>query len=250
MAERRDSRKRGQQRRYTPNKEELVEAWIPKTDLGRKVKSGEVSDISDIMDKGIQIKEAEIVDKILPEIDHDLLLIGQAKGKFGGGKRRAFRQTQKKTAEGNKPKFTTMVVCGNHDGIVGLGMGSSRETVPAREKAIRNSKTNITKIKRGCGSWECGCGEAHTIPFKVKGKCSSVIIELMPAPKGVGLCINDECKKVMEFAGIKDVWSKTYGQTSSRINLIKACFSALKQLSIVKVSKEYEKISGTIEGKK
>lgn len=226
-----------------------LDNWIPVTELGRQVKSGNIKDIDEIINKGLQIRESEIVDTLLPDLEHDLLLIGQAKGKFGGGKRRAFRQTQKKTAEGNKPKFTTMVVCGNHDGIVGMGTGSARETVPAREKAIGNSKRNIIKIKRGCGSWECGCGEPHTIPFEVDGKCGSVRIKLLPAPKGLGLCIHDECKKVFEFAGIKDIWSKTYGQTSSRINLLRACFNALKKLSLVKVSPEYKKMSGMVEGK-
>lgn len=209
----------------------MVEEWIPKTRLGKMVKEGKIKDIDEILSKGIQIREAEIVDYLLPDLTSDLLLIGQAKGKFGGGKRRAFRQTQKKTAEGNKPRFSALAVVGNKDGYIGIGMGKAKETVPAREKALRNAKRSIIKIKRGCGSWECGCGEEHSIPFKISGKCGSVRVEFLPAPKGIGLCVHDECKKIFELAGIKDVWSRTRGETRSRINLIYACFEALKQLS-------------------
>jgi small subunit ribosomal protein S5 len=73
----------------------------------------------------------------------------------------------------------------------------------------------------------------------VTGKCSSTIITLFPAPKGLGLCINDECKKILKMAGINDVWSKTSGQTRSRLNLVKACLNALKQLSKVHLNEKY-----------
>ena len=63
------------------------------------------------------------------------MLIGQARGKFGGGQRRIFKQTQKKTREGNKPHFTTTAVTGNKDGYIGMGAGKAKETVPARELA-------------------------------------------------------------------------------------------------------------------
>jgi small subunit ribosomal protein S5 len=215
-------------------RENNIDDWVPKTGLGRQVKDGKITDLDQIINRGQRITEPEIIDVLIPDLEHDLLLIGQAKGKFGGGKRRAFRQTQKKTAEGNKPKFTTMSVCGNHDGYVGIGLGSSRETVPAREKALISAKLNIIKVVRGCGSWECGCGENHSIPLKVSGRCGSVRVEILPAPKGVGLCIHDECKKVLKFAGIKDVWSRVSGQSRTRINLIYACFEALKNLSRTK----------------
>ena len=224
------------------------EAWKPKSEIGKKVKSGEIKDIKEILDKGLKILEPEIIDILLPNIETDLLLIGQSKGKFGGGQRRVFRQTQKKTREGNKPKFATIVVAGNGNGYVGLGYGKSKETVPAREKAVRNSKLNIIKIRRGCGSWQCGCKEPHSIPFKVSGKCGSTIIELIPAPKGTGLCIESECAKILKAAGINDVWSKTRGQTKTKINLINACLKSLKQLIDTKIKPEHIDSLGIIEG--
>jgi small subunit ribosomal protein S5 len=232
-------------------KEEHVfdkDSWKPISGIGKKIKSGEIKDIDEILDKGLRIVEPEIVDCLVPGLSMDLLLVGQSKGKFGGGRRRVFRQTQKKTREGNKPKFATVAVVGNGNGYVGIGYGKSKETVPAREKAIRRAKLNIIKIKRGCGSWQCGCREAHTIPYEVSSKVGSTIIKLMPAPKGTGLAVEKECAKILKAAGIKDIWSKTQGQTKTKINLIYACFDALKKLTQIKLLPKYTEELGIVEG--
>ena len=225
------------------------EAWKPKTDIGMKVKNGEITDIDYILDNGYNILESEIIDVLLPNSESDLLLIGQSKGKFGGGQRRVFRQTQKKTMEGNKPKFATLAVLGNRDGYFGIGFGKAKETVPAREKALRKSKLHVRKIARGCGSWECNCGDPHTIPYKVSGKCGSVELILMPAPKGTGLCIERECAKILALAGIKDVWSRAKGKTTTKLNMIKACIAALDQLVQVKLTTKQKQDMGIVFGK-
>jgi len=225
-----------------------VESWKPLTGIGKKVKNKEIIDIDAILDNGLKILESEIVDVLIPNLEVDLALVGQSKGKFGGGQRRVFRQTQKKTQEGNKPSFAAFAVVGNKNGYIGLGYGKSRETVPSRDKAIRNAKLNVIKIRRGCGSWQCGCKQPHTIPFMVEGKCGSVKLKIMPAPKGTGLCIEEECKKILLLAGISDVWSKTSGQTKTKINLVKACFEALKQLIEVKVPFRLVEDLGIVEG--
>lgn len=222
---------RDEKERITAN----VDAWKPKTALGWKVKNKEITSIDEILDAGLTILEPEIVDSLI-KLDGDLLLIGQAKGKFGGGQRRTFRQTQKKTMEGNKPKFTAMAVVGDRNGHVGIGLGSAKETLPAREKSIRQAKLNLFKIKRGTGSWEDASSEPHSIPFAVQGKTGSVIVKLLPAPKGKGLVVDKEGAKVLEMAGVKNVWSKTYGQTKNKINFIKALEAALRKLSTTKVN--------------
>jgi small subunit ribosomal protein S5 len=216
-----------------------IERWQPKTELGRKVKSRELSNIDQVLDYGKPILEPEIVDMLLPDMETDLLMIGQSKGKFGGGSRRVFRQTQKKTKEGNKPKFSTFSVIGNKDGFVGLGFGKAKETVPAREKALRKSKLNIMRISRGCGSWQCNCKTPHSIPYTVTGKCSSVIIELRPAPKGTGLKAEKEVAKILRLAGIKDVWSRSRGQTRNKLNVIEAVRKALVKLSTTKIQERH-----------
>jgi len=226
-----------------------LERWKPKTVLGVAVRNKEVTEIDALLDNGKIILESEIVDTLLPGLESDTLLIGQAKGKFGGGQRRMFRNTQKKTKEGNKPKFTVMAVVGDKNGHLGIGLGSSKETLPAREKALRNAKKNLFKIRRGSGSWESrGISEPHSIPFAVDGRCGSVRIRLLPAPKGKGLCVEKECAKVLRLAGIRDLWSKTSGQTRNRINMIKALEQALRRLSTTKVPHEaFERLS-IVEG--
>ncbi|MBW2988325.1 30S ribosomal protein S5 [Candidatus Woesearchaeota archaeon] len=227
---------------------EALEEWKPKTLLGKRVRSGEITSIDEVLASPHKLLEPEIVDMLLPNLEVELLLIGQAKGKFGGGQRRIFKQTQKKTAEGNVPSFATMAAVGNKDGYVGLGMASSKETVPARNNAIRLAKLNIIKVLRGCGSWECGCGTPHSIPFKVTGKCGSVEITLIPAPKGTGLCVERECQKLLRLAGIRDVWSQTKGQTKTKTNLIKACFDALSKLLECKIPEKTRATLSIVEG--
>ena len=221
-----------------------IERWQPRTDLGRKVKSRVITSMDEILDSGKLILEPEIVDMLLPNMESDLLMIGQSKGKFGGGARRVFRQTQKKTQEGNKPKFATYSVTGNKDGYVGLGFGKAKETVPAREKAVRKAKLSMMRISRGCGSWQCNCKTSHSIPFAVKGKCSSVTVELKPAPKGTGLKAEKEIAKILRLAGIQDIWSKTHGQTRNKLNVIEAVKNALVKLNTTKIQdKHYEQLA-------
>jgi len=220
-------RGRGRGRGPRPEEEVNLDAWVPKTKVGQLVKSKKLTDIDEIIEK-YAILESEIVDSLL-KLKSDLVNIGQSKGKFGGGKRRIWRQTQRKTSEGNVPTFSCLAIVGDSDGHVGVGRGRSKETLPAKEKALRKAKLNITKIERGCGSFDCSCSDPHTVPFEVTGKCGSSKIVLMPAPQGTGLVIGDECKKLLKLAGIKDVYSKTYGQTRTTINLIKACLAALKK---------------------
>ena len=226
----------------------IKDKWKPKTELGMKVKEGAVTDIKDILDNHRIILESEIVDILVPKLESDLLLIGQAKGKFGGGQRRVFKQTQKKTAEGNKPNFATCAVVGNRDGYVGVGYGKSKETVPARDKALRRAKLNIKGIRRGCGSWECGCRQAHSIPYAVEGKCGSVRLILVPAPKGKGLVAQREVQKILKLAGIKDVWSKSFGKTAQTLNLVYACVDALNGLVTMKVKDSHKEKLGLHEG--
>lgn len=225
-----------------------IDRWNPKTELGRKVKSREIKTMDAVLESGKPILEPEIVDMLLKDTESDLLMIGQSKGKFGGGSRRVFRQTQKKTKEGNKPKFSTYAVIGNKDGYLGLGFGKAKETVPAREKATRKAKLNLIRVSRGCGSWQCGCKTPHSIPFAVTGKCSSVTVELRPAPKGTGLKAEKEVAKVLKLAGIQDIWTKVRGQSRNKINVVVALEKALLKLNTTKVQDSHVKNLGITHG--
>lgn len=225
-----------------------VSSWTPKTDMGVKVKTGKITDLKQIFEQGNRVLEAAIVDALLPNAETDLLLVGQAKGKFGGGQRRVFKQTQKKTMEGNKPKFSAYAIVGNRDGFVGIGKGKAKETVPAREKAFRNARLNIRMVRRGCGSWQCNCRQPHSVPYTVTGKCGSVRIKLIPAPKGKGLISEKECQKILKLAGIKDVWTKTYGNTGTKANLVRACINALEKLVTTKTLPVHRESVGMMDG--
>ncbi len=214
--------------RFAREEKEKLLGWEPKTELGREVKDRKIKDIDVILDNNRKILEEQIVDTLL-NIKSDLISIGQAKGKFGGGKRRAWRQTQKKTMEGNVPTFSTMAVVGDENGHVGIGMGKATETLPARDKALRKAKLNIIKIKRSCSSFDCQCSELHTVPFKVEGKSGSVRVILIPAPQGTGIVAAKELRKILGLAGIKDVYTKTFGKQRTTFNLVRACFDALKK---------------------
>jgi len=201
-----------------------LEEWKPKTRLGLLVKTGKIKDIDKVLE--YKVLEPQIID-FLMKTKTEILNIGQAKGKFGGGKRRAWRQTQRKTKEGNVPTFSCMSVIGDGNGYVGLGYGKSKETLPAREKAVRKAKLNLMKIRMSCASFDCNCGEAHSVPFVVEGKMGSCRVKLMPAPQGTGLVVGDELKKILKVAGIKDVYSVTNGKIRTTLNLAKACMDAL-----------------------
>jgi small subunit ribosomal protein S5 len=210
-----------------PKRNEFL-SWIPKTKLGKEVKEGKIKNIDEILDNNIKILEDKIVDTLIT-LKSDLSSVGQSKGKFGGGKRRAWRQTQKKTKEGNIPNFSAFAIVGDENGHIGIGDGKAKETLPARDKAIRKAKLNLIKIRRACGSFDCSCSEQHSIPMKVTGKSGSVRVILIPAPQGTGLVVADELKKVLRLAGVKDVYSKTFGKQQTTFNLVKACINALEK---------------------
>ncbi|MHA1670149.1 MAG: 30S ribosomal protein S5 [Promethearchaeota archaeon] len=190
----------------------MEEAWIPKTQLGELVQSGLIT-IDKIFENNLVVKEKQIIDILLPQLKEDVVTI---------------KMVQQMTASGQRSKFKAVVLIGS-DGFIGVGSTKSREVGPAIRKAIDKAKLSVIPILRGCGSKECGCGHAHSIPFKTKGKCGSVRIELIPAPAGVGLACADKVKQLLRLAGIEDIWSKTFGDTRTSENLVKATFDALKQ---------------------
>lgn len=215
-------------------KEEKLTGWKPKTKVGKDVFTGKITDINEILTKGDKIKEPEIVDMLIPNLESELILIGGRPGKGGGIQRTALRVSTKMHRSGRRYTYTAFAVVGNKEGIIGVGKGRGKDGRFAVEKAIEKAKLNITKVPMGCGSWECGCGEKHSIPLKTTGKSGSVRVTILPAPKGIGLATDNETKKILRLVGIKDVWINILGATSTRFNLIKAVFNALKDLHTYK----------------
>lgn len=213
---------------------EEKEPWVPKTDLGNKVLKGEFKSLEELLKKGLVILEPEIVDTLVPELGQEVIFIGGSPGKGGGIRRTATKRTARMHKSGRRFKLTAIVVIGDEKGIVGLGKASSREHRTAMEKATMQAKLNVIRVRKGCGSWECGCGGDHSIPFGTEAKEGSVRVELLPAPKGVGVVASQAPKKILSLAGIKDVWARTAGQTRTRGNLAYAVFKALQNLNRTK----------------
>jgi small subunit ribosomal protein S5 len=209
-----------------------LERWKPKTSLGQDVFNGKITDINEILSSGKKILEPEIVDKLVPDLKNELILIGGRTGKGGGIQRIPVRITAAMHKSGRRFTMNAFVVVGNENGLVGIGSGKSPEARSAIEKANQKAKLNLINVKRGCGSWECECGEEHSVAYKIKGKSGSVRVVLLPAPKGVGLAADNQSKKILQLAGIKDIWVKTFGNTGMRINLVTAIYDALKKLYI------------------
>ena len=200
--------------------EQHKEEWFPQTRLGKLVKEGQVTTMSEALASGLPIRESQIVDALLPEIRDEVLDINMV---------------QRMTDSGRRVKFRATVIVGNGDGFIGIGEGKDVQVGIAIRKAIDTAKMNVIGIKRGCGSWECGCGLGHTVPFEVKGKTGSVEVRLLPAPRGLGIASGGTAKKVLEIAGIKDVWTKVSGETRTTLNFAKATFNALIKTTTMKV---------------
>ncbi len=192
-----------------------IEEWEPKTKIGQKVKSGEITSLEQIEEMGAKILEHEIASALFPNLESETLLI---------------KTTQRVTDSGRKIKFRVIVLVGDRNGHIGIGVGKSEEVRPAITYAIKDAKKHMVSVLRGCGSWECRCDTSHSIPEETRGKMGSTIVILKPAPKGVGLVCNDTIKKVLTLAGIKDVWSQTQGNTSNIYNTAMATIKALRNL--------------------
>ena len=188
------------------------EEWIPKTRLGKLVFEGQVTTFDEALKSGLPIKEPGLVSALLPNLEDEVLDINMV---------------QRMTDSGRRVKFRTTVIVGNRDGYIGLGEGKDVQVGMAIKKGIEKAKLNLFKIDRGCGSWECGCGQPHTVPYEVMGEAGSVRIVLMPAPRGLGIAAGGTAKKVMDMAGIKDVWTRTFGSTRTTLNFAMATYNAL-----------------------
>jgi small subunit ribosomal protein S5 len=197
------------------------------------VRNGEITTIHEALKTGLPLREPEIVDVLLPNLEDEVLDVNMV---------------QRMTDSGRRVKFSITVVVGNRDGYVGIGQFKGKEVGPSIRKAINNAKLNIIEVKRGCGSWECGCGTTHTIPFQVLGKASSVEVVLKPAPRGVGLAMGDVAKHILRLAGFEDVWAFTRGQTRTTVNYAKAVFAALEKISTIRVREGQAMAFGIKEG--
>jgi small subunit ribosomal protein S5 len=196
------------------------DGWVPRTRLGRKVQDGDIDSMSQALESGLPLKEAEVVDQLLPGLDDEVLDINMV---------------QRMTDSGRRVKFRCVVAVGNRDGFVGYAEARDDQVGSAIQKAIDVAKLNIIDVSRGCGSWECGCGRPHTVALKTTGKAGSVEVELLPAPRGLGLAGGETVRNVLELAGIEDVWTRSSGNTRTTVNFAKATFLALRNTAEARI---------------
>jgi len=190
------------------------EVWIPKTSIGKRVIAGEINSMEEILSNGLRIQEAGIVKKLLPDLKTEVIDVGII---------------QKMTPNGQSTRFKALVAAGNENGWLGIGMGKSKQMRIAIEKANNAAYLNVSPVKLGCGSWECRCDQKHSVPFKVKGKGGSVTIEILPAPRGLGLVAGRKIRNLLKLAGLKDAWTTAKGSTPTMNSTSKAVLNCLRQ---------------------
>ena len=142
---------------------------------------------------------------------------------------------------GRRFGLTALVVVGDHNGNVGVGMGKSAEVPIAISKGVEDAKKNMFKVP---------LTEEGTIPHEVIGEFSAGRVLLKPATPGTGVIAGGPVRALLELAGVKDVLSKSLG-TDNAMNIVKAAAEGLKELqSPQQVAKRRNMTVAEIYGKK
>lgn len=121
---------------------------------------------------------------------------------------------------GRRFSFSALSVCGNREGIVGLGYGKGRQVPSAIEKAARDARKHLISVP---------VNQDGSIPHEVEAEYCGAIIRLVPASKGTGIIAGASARAVCEMAGIKNILTKSYG-SNNPVNLVKATLLALSKL--------------------
>jgi small subunit ribosomal protein S5 len=194
-------------------RDDAAEVWVPKTKLGTLVNDGKISSLEEIFRSGQRVREAEIVKKLVPDLRNEVVGV---------------RVVQKQTDAGELTRFAAVVAVGNGAGWFGVGKGKAMQTREAIEKATNAALLNIIPVKLGCGSWECRCGRPHSVPYKIRGKAGSVAVEVIPGPRALGLVAGPALKNLLQLAGVKDAWIRTFGSTNTMTSLANAVYDAFR----------------------
>jgi len=182
------------------------------------VKGDYIKSLEEIYTFSIPIKEAQIVEKLIEKSDKKVTLSDEVM---------KIISVQKQTKAGQRTRFKAIVAIGDQDGHIGLGVKVAKEVQIAIKGAIIAAKLQLIPVRRGF--WGNRLGAVHTVPGKITGKCASVRVKLIPAPRGTGIVGAPVSKKLLQFAGVDDCYTQTTGHTRTAENFIKATFQALSK---------------------
>lgn len=132
----------------------------------------------------------------------------------------ALRRVARVVAGGRRFSFSAAVVAGDRKGRVGVGIGKGGDTALAVDKAVRDAKRQMIRVRTTDGM---------SIPHDVMAKSSSGIVEIRPAPER-GIVAGSSVKIVLELAGVKDVTAKILSGSKNKLNIARATIDALKSL--------------------
>ena len=195
-------------------RDQKEEDWVPLTNLGRLVKMGLVTKLEQIFYHSIPIKEYQIVDELVKKNNKTLK-----------EECMKIKSVQKQTKAGQRTRFKAVVAVGDEDGHIGVGSKLAKEVQVAMKGAVIAAKLNIVPVRRGY--WGGKIGLPHTLATKITGKCGSVRLRLIPAPKGTGIIGAPPTKKLLGFAGVEDIFSQSTGSTDTMENFVRAIYDAL-----------------------
>jgi len=138
------------------------------------------------------------------------------------------QRVTKVTKGGRAFGFSAIVVVGDGNGVVGHGLGKSKDVASAIAKAIEDAKKNLVRIPILNG----------TVPHEQKGKFGGAKVFIKPASNGTGVIAGGAVRAVLESVGVHDVLSKSQGSSNPH-NVVKASFDALLQLrSAAEIAKQ------------